>query len=108
MSDFSGLNIISTETEDNKVEALIDNLDKTLKDKSFLTKDKFNIVKNSIINRIDTISINRHSNVECFIKPEQWSIEKQIHNIMFDNVIETYEKYFNIDNFIKSVDKYDF
>jgi hypothetical protein len=108
MSDFSGINVISIETEDNNVPYLIDNLDKTLKNKLFLTKEKFENVKNSIINKIDTISINRYNNIDCYIKPEKWSIEKQIHRITLDDIIETYDKYFNVDYFIKSVDKEDF
>jgi len=108
MSDYSGINVIMTETEDSKLPYLMDNLDKTLKEKSFLTKEKFENVKNSIINKIDTISINRHNNIEYYIKPKKWSIEKQIHQITLDNIIETYDKYFNVNNFIKSIDKEDF
>ena len=86
----------------------MEKLDETLSDISFLTKSKFEEVKNSIINKIDTVDINRYINVETFIKPETWAIEKQIHNITLDNVIETYLKYYNIDKFYKSVDKREF
>ena len=108
LSDYSGVNIISTETDDDKVDKLMEKLDETLSDISFLTKSKFEEVKNSIINKIDTVDINRYINVETFIKPETWAIEKQIHNITLDNVIETYLKYYNIDKFYKSVDKREF
>ena len=108
LSDYSGMNIISTETDDDKVEKLMTILNETLSDMSFLTIEKFNQVKNSIINKIDTVDINRHSNVETFIKPETWSIEKNIHNITYEKVIETYLKYYKIENFYKSVDKREF
>jgi len=108
LSNYSGINIISTETDDDKVDKLMDVLDQTLSDPVFLNKDKFEQVKNSIINKIDTIDINRHSNVETYIKPESWAIEKQIYNITLDKVIETYLKYYNVDNFYKSVDKKEF
>jgi len=108
LSDYSGINIISTETDDDKVDKLMLLLDETLSDLSFLTKSKFDQVKNSIINKIDTVDINRHSNVETYIKPETWAIENNIHDITLDKVIETYKKYYNVDNFYKSVDKREF
>jgi predicted Zn-dependent peptidase len=108
LSDYSGVNIISTETDDYKVDKLMATLDETLSDISFLNKSKFDQVKNSIINKIDTVDINRHSNVETYIKPETWAIEKNIHDITLDKVIETYLKYYRVDNFYKSVDKREF
>lgn len=108
LSDYSGVNIISTETDDDKVDKLIDTMDSTLMDTTFLTRVKFEQVKNSIINKIDTVDVNRHSNVETFIKPETWAIEKNIHDITYEKVFETYLKYFNVDNFYKSVDKREF
>ena len=108
LSDYSGINIISTETDDDKVGQIIETLDKTLSDTSFLTQSKFDQVKNSIINKIDTVEINRYNNVETYIKPEQWAIEKQIQNINLLKVKEVYYKYYNVDNFYKSVDKTEF
>lgn len=108
LSDFSGLNIISTETDDDKVEKLMETINETLSDLSFLTKAKFEQVKNSIVNKIDTVDINRHSNVETFIKPDEWAIERNIHKITYNKVVETYMKYYKIENFYKSVDKIEF
>ena len=108
MSDFSGINIISTETDDYKVEKLMDILNSTLSDISFLTRDKFDIIKSSIKNKIETVTINRHTNVDTYIKPESWSIEKQIDNITYDNIVETYLKYYKVEDFYKSIDKKEF
>lgn len=108
LSDFSGVNIISTETDDDKVDKLMLTLNETLSDTSFLNKDKFEQVKNSIINKIDTVDINRHSNIETYIKPDTWAIEKNIHNITFEMVMETYLKYYKVENFYKSIDKKEF
>lgn len=108
LSDYSGVNIISTETDDDKVDKLIKTIDYTLLNSDFLNIEKFDQVKNSIINKIDTVDINRYSNVETYIKPDEWSIEKNIHNITLDKVIDVYNKYFNINNFYKSVDKIEF
>lgn len=108
-SDYSGINVISTETDDNKVDKLINILNDTLENfEDFLTKEKFKQVKNSIINKIDTVDINRHSNVETYIKPETWAIEKNIYDVTLDKVIETYKKYYKVENFYKSVDKKEF
>jgi len=108
LSDYSGVNVISTETDDDKVEKLMETMDRTLSDLSFITKSKFDQVKRSIINKIDTVDINRHSNVETFIKPDDWAIERNIHNITYSKVVETYMKYYKIENFYKSIDKFEF
>lgn len=108
LSDYSGINVISTETDDNKVQKLMTTLDETLSDLSFLTKTKFEQVKNSIINKIDTVDINRHNNVETYIKPKTWAIEENIYNITYDKMMDTYMKYYNVNNYYKSVDKTEF
>jgi predicted Zn-dependent peptidase len=108
LSDYSGMNIISTETDDYKVGDLMKRIDETLNDPYFLNEDKFEQVKNSILNKIDTVEINRYSNVETYIKPECWAIENQINNITLDDVKEIYSKYYNSNNFYKSVDKVEF
>jgi predicted Zn-dependent peptidase len=109
LSDYSGLNIITTETDDDKVDRLIESIDDTLINSyKFLNKSTFNQVKNSILNKIHTVDINRYCNVETYIKPKEWSIESNIENITLDKVIDTYSKYYNIDNFYKSVDRKEF
>jgi len=108
LSDSCGVNILSTETNDNKVDILMDVLNDTISDESFLTEKKFNESKNSIINKMKIIDINRYSNVDSYIKPDKWSIERHIHNMTLDNVINVYHKYFNVNNFYKSVDKKEF
>jgi len=108
MSDFSGVNVISTETDDEKVDDLINILNEALMDKSFLNKEEFEKTKMSILNKIETIKIYRHINVDAFIKPDSWSLEKQINNITLDKVINSFDKYFNINNIYKSIDKKEF
>lgn len=108
LSDFSGINLISTETDDNKVNELMSCIDEIIINKNFLTEEKFMKTKNSIINKIETLNINRYSNVDTYIKPELWTIEKQINNITFEDILKTYDEYFNINRFYKSVDKLEF
>jgi predicted Zn-dependent peptidase len=108
LSDYSGINIISTETDDYKVDELMKRIDETLKDTFFLNESKFQQVKSSILNKIDTVEINRYSNVETYIKPKCWAIEDQINNITLDDVKEMYNKYYDVNNFYKSIDKLEF
>jgi predicted Zn-dependent peptidase len=108
LSDYSGVNIISTETDDHKVDRLISVIDDTLSNFEYLNESRFEQVKNSIINKMDTVDINRHSNVETYIKPEKWAIEKNIYDITLEKVINTYKKYYNVNKFYKSVDKKEF
>jgi predicted Zn-dependent peptidase len=108
LSDLCGINVISVETDDLKVDELISILEKTLKDKSFLTIEKFENIKKFILNKIETLDVYRYSNIDSFIKPDLWTLEKQINNMTFEDVCMVYEKHFNIDNYYKSVDKRNF
>jgi len=105
LSDLSGINVISVETDDSKVDELISVLEKTMKDKSFLTIGKFENIKKFILNKIETLNVYRYSNIDSFIKPDLWTLEKQINNLTFDDVVSVYEKHFNVDNYYKSLDK---
>jgi len=104
----TGIILISTETNDINVERLHDTILKIFKDKSYLTKEKFNVIKNFIKISLVKSNINLQDNEDKFILPKNWVIENTIESITYDQIIETFDKYFNIDNFYKSVDKVEF
>jgi hypothetical protein len=77
-------------------------------DKSYLNREKFNTIKNFIkINNLKS-DINLQDNEDKFILPKNWLIENTIDSITYNDIIETFDKYFKIDNFYKSVDKVEF
>lgn len=104
----SGIIIISTETNDDNVEKLHDTIIEVFKDKSYLTRDKFNIIKNFIKISIIKSDINLQDNEDKYILPKNWLIENTIDSITYEDIVETFDKYFNIENFYKSVDKIEF
>lgn len=104
----TGVIIISTETNDNNVEKLHQTIINIFKDKNYLTKEKFNIIKNFIKINIIKSNINIQDNEDEFILPESWKIENTIDTITYDNIIEIFEKYFNIESFYNSVNKIEF
>lgn len=106
--DNNGIIIISTETSDSNVDKLNKTIIDTFNEKTYLNEDRFNMVKEFI--KISTVksNINLQDNEDKFILPENWLIENTINDITFDDIVETFDKYFNINNFYKSVNKSEF
>jgi predicted Zn-dependent peptidase len=106
--DESGIIIISTETNDLNVNKLHETVLDVFKERTYLTKDKFDIIKNFIKISLLKSNINCQDNEDKFILPKNWLIENTIDSISYDDVVETFDKYFNINNFYKSVNKSEF
>jgi predicted Zn-dependent peptidase len=104
----SGIILISTETNSNNVEKLHNTISNVFNDKSYLTREKFDVVKNFIKISMIKSNINLQDNEDKFIIPPNWRIENYIDSITYEDFVECFEKYFNIDTFYKSVDKTEF
>jgi len=105
----TGVIIISTETNNNNVEKLDKTISNVFKNKNnYLTKKKFNMIKNFIKISVIKSNINLQDNEDKYILPKNWIIENSIDSITYEQIIETFDKYFNIDNFYKSIDKVEF
>lgn len=104
----TGIILISTETNDYNLEKLHETMVDVFNDKSYLNREKFNTIKNFIkINNLKS-DINLQDNEDKFILPKNWLIENTIDSITYDDIVETFNKYFNIENFYRSVDKTEF
>jgi len=108
MTNNSGSIFITSETSDENVEEFQKTVEYVLSNpKKFMTKDRFNIVKQAMEIKLKKNKINRHSNVGKYITPRDWQIEPILKDLTYDKVMSYYDKYFNFANFIKSVDTLD-
>lgn len=104
-----GINTISTLTSnknyDEVLEAtklVINNPDK------YLTKERFDLVRDYYKVRMQKDEILRYKNVNQYINPEGWSVYDIIDTVKFKKIKEVYKKYYNFDDFYISSDKKEF
>ena len=108
MTEQSGIICITSETSDDNVEEfqkvvgeIISNPDK------YMTQERFDIVKQSLEIKLKKSDINRYNSVGKYITPKEWQIEPILKDLTLDKVMKVYDKYFNFETFIKSVDTQD-
>ena len=104
-----GLNSISTQTSNRNFNAVVDAVEGVIKNpKKYLTKDRFNLVKDYYTVRRQKDEILRYKNVNQYINPEGWSVYDILDKITLKKVLEVYDKYYQFDNFYISNDKKEF
>lgn len=104
-----GLNSISTQTSNKNFEAVVDAVRGVIKNpKKFLTKDRFNLVKDYYSVRAQKDEILRYKNVNQFINPAGWSVYDILDKVSLKKVLEVYDKYYQFDSFYISSDKKEF
>lgn len=104
-----GLNTIATQTSNKNFNACVDSVKLVLDNpKKYLTKDRFNLVKDYYKVRMQKDEILRYKNVNQWINPEGWSVYDIIDTVDFKKVKNVYDKYFQFDNFYVSNDKKEF
>jgi predicted Zn-dependent peptidase len=104
-----GLNSISTQTSNRNFNAVVDAVEGVIKNpKKFLTKDRFNLVKDYYTVRMQKDEILRYKSVNQYINPEGWSVYDILDEVNLKKVLEVYDKYYQFDNFYISNDKKEF
>ena len=104
-----GLNSISTQTSNRNINAVVDAVEGVIKNpKKYLTKDRFNLVKDYYTVRMQKDEILRYKSVNQFINPTGWSVYDILDKITLKKVLEVYDKYYQFDNFYISNDKKEF
>jgi len=100
---------ILTETSNENVEQVQDEISKVLKNKEkYLTQDRFEIIKDNFLVKLKKNDILRHTSVNKYIEPESWNMENLIHKITLNDIYETMDKYFVWNNFYQSIYKNEF
>jgi hypothetical protein len=104
-----GLNSISTQTSNKNFNAVVDAVEGVIKNpKKYLTKDRFNLVRDYYTVRQKKDEILRYKQVNDIINPEEWSVYNILDDVKLKKVLEVYDRYFNFDNFYISNDKKEF
>ena len=104
-----GITSISTKTSSENVESVYDAVKYVLDNPDrFMTKERFETIKNSLLIRIKKEKINRYANVMRWITPSEWNIQTILDKVTYDKVMEVYGKYYDFDKFYLSYDKEEF
>ena len=99
MTDTSLKNI---ETVQNQIKNVLENKEE------FLTQERFDIVKDSYITKLEESEILNYSNVGRYMDEPEWRIESIINTISLQDVYNVVDEYLNWDNMYKSIDKTEF
>jgi predicted Zn-dependent peptidase len=104
-----GINTISTQTSNKNYNAVVDAVKGVITNPDkYLTKERFNLVKDYYKVRMDKDEILRYKNINQYINPEDWSVYEILDKVNMKNIKEVYKKYYNFDNFYISNDKKEF
>jgi predicted Zn-dependent peptidase len=104
-----GLTTFATQTSNKNFDAVVDSIKLVVENpKKYLTKERFNLVKDYYSVRRQKDEILRYKNVNQWISPEGWSVYDILDKITLKKVMEVYDRYYNFDNFYISSDKKEF
>lgn len=104
-----GINTISTQTSNKNADRVIECVkDVITNPKKYLTKERFDLVKDYYKVRMQKDEILRYKNVNQYINPTGWSVYDILDKVDMKKVKEVYDKYYNFDKFYISNDKNEF
>ena len=104
-----GINTIATQTSNKNFKAVVEATKTVLENPSkYLTKDRFNLVKDYYKVRMQKDEILRYKNVNQWINPEGLSVYEILDTVNLKKIKEVYDKYFKFENFYVSNDKTEF
>jgi len=104
-----GINTIATQTSNKNFNACVDSVKEVISNpKKYLTKDRFDLVKDYYKVRQQKDEILRYKNVNQWINPEGWSVYDILDKVDFKTVKKIYDKYYDFDKFYISSDKKEF
>lgn len=107
--NLQGLTNISTQTNNKNVNKVIDGVERVLKDSSkFLTKERFNLVKDYYSTRREKDEILRYANINKYLVPEGWSVYDILDDIKLKDLKDVYDEYYDFSKFYISNDKKEF
>lgn len=99
MTDTSAKNIDKVQ---NQIKYVLDNL------KDFLTQERFDIIKENYITKLEESAILNYSNISRYMNEPEWRIETIIDTITLQDTLDIANKYIMWDNLYISIDKTEF
>lgn len=101
--------VIMTDTSEKNIEIVQNQIKNILENKEeFLTQERFDIVKDEYITRLEESDILNYGSVGKYSDGQEWRIESIIHTITLQDVYDISDKYLKWDEIYKSVDKTEF
>jgi predicted Zn-dependent peptidase len=109
LNNVSSMISISTDTSNKNIDIVQNQIKSVLENKEqFLTQERFDIVKDNYITRLEEAEILNYSNVGKYLDEPEWRIESIIHTVTLKDVHNMVDKYLKWDDLYKSVDKTEF
>jgi len=104
-----GILSISVQTSNENVEEVVSAIKLVIDNPdTYLTQERFDIVKNSHLISLKKSEINRYKSVGEYINPAEWNTKNIIETITLDDVKRVYNKYFKFEDMHISSDKKEF
>jgi predicted Zn-dependent peptidase len=104
-----GINTISTQTSNKNANQVVDIVKDVISNPDkYLTKDRFDLVKDYYKVRMQKDEILRYKNVNQWINPPKWSINDILDKVNMKDIKRVYDKYYDFDKFYISNDKKEF
>ncbi|MBM3404482.1 MAG: insulinase family protein [Bacteroidetes bacterium] len=109
LSNQAGLVMIDTITANENAMEVIDLVRMVLEKKEkYLTRERFQVIRESILIHLRIQEINRHQTVVQYFKPWNWQLESIIHDLTLEEVYRVYDRYFSPESLYISIDKEEF
>lgn len=100
---------IMTDTSEKNIDTVQNQIKNILENKEeFLTQERFDIVKDEYITRLEESDILNYGSVGKYTDEQEWRIESIIYTIKLQDVYDIVDKYLKWDDIYKSVDKTEF
>jgi len=104
-----GINTISTQTSNKNYNDVVNAVKEVITNPGkYLTKERFDLVKDYYKVRMTKDEILRYKNVNQYIDPDGWSVYEILDKVNIKKIKEVYKKYYNFDKFYVSNDKKEF
>lgn len=104
-----GINTISTQTSNKNYNDVVNAVKEVITNPGkYLTKERFDLVKDYYKVRMTKDEILRYKNVNQYIDPDGWSVYEILDKVNMKKIKEVYKKYYNFDKFYVSNDKKEF
>jgi len=104
-----GIIQLATQTSNKNIDEVISSIELVLRNPDkYLTKSRFDIVKEYYSVRLKKSDILRHNSVGRWINPDGFSVYDILEDVTMEKIREVYDKYYNFDSFYLSNDKTEF
>jgi predicted Zn-dependent peptidase len=104
-----GINTISTQTSNKNYNEVVEAVKNVISNPDkFLTKDRFELVRDYFRVRKQKDEILRYKSVGQYINPKDWNIYDILETVTLKKIREVYDKYYDFDKFYISNDKKEF